>query len=251
MSAHESHLDRNVATFGTRDEEAEFAWQRWRIETICNLIRDVEPKNLAADIGCMGGLAARAYVSAGIGSLHGFDIAEGSLGRLRAKGFVAHRWNADGERCPADDETYDLVIAGEIIEHIVDTDSFVRELYRVLKPGGHLILTTPNLASWYNRVRLARGLPPLAYPAVSSSVRRSPLIDLHHIRVNVLSEWTTLLQHHGFAIARVEGASILGVLEGGWRTRIIKLIDRVATRRPSLAVNLVILATKAAASVKP
>jgi len=54
----------------------------------------------------------------------------------------------------------DLVLALEIIEHLFDTDHFLSEIYRVLKPGGYLILSTPNLASLTNRFRLLVG----AYP---------------------------------------------------------------------------------------
>ncbi len=51
----------------------------------------------------------------------------------------------------------DLVLALEIVEHLFDTDHFLAEINRVLKPGGHLILSTPNLASLTNRLRLLFG----------------------------------------------------------------------------------------------
>jgi SAM-dependent methyltransferase len=53
--------------------------------------------------------------------------------------------------------TADLIIALEVIEHLFDTDLFLSEIYRVLKPKGFLILSTPNLASLSNRVRLFFG----------------------------------------------------------------------------------------------
>jgi SAM-dependent methyltransferase len=51
----------------------------------------------------------------------------------------------------------DLVIALEIIEHLYDTDFFMSEIHRILKPGGLLILSTPNLASLGNRLKLLFG----------------------------------------------------------------------------------------------
>ena len=54
----------------------------------------------------------------------------------------------------------DLVIALEIIEHLFDTDHFLSEINRVLKPGGYLILSTPNLASLTNRLKLLFGRYP-------------------------------------------------------------------------------------------
>jgi len=53
--------------------------------------------------------------------------------------------------------TTDLVIALEIIEHLYDTDQFLSEIHRILKPKGTLILSTPNLASLPNRLRLLFG----------------------------------------------------------------------------------------------
>ncbi len=56
--------------------------------------------------------------------------------------------------------SYNLVIALEIIEHLFDTDQFLSEIHRVLKPSGYLILSTPNLASLPNRLKLLFGFYP-------------------------------------------------------------------------------------------
>ena len=53
------------------------------------------------------------------------------------------------------------MIMSELIEHLVDTDSALDEAFRVLKPGGSLLLSTPNLAAWYNRGLLALGVQPV------------------------------------------------------------------------------------------
>jgi 2-polyprenyl-3-methyl-5-hydroxy-6-metoxy-1,4-benzoquinol methylase len=42
-----------------------------------------------------------------------------------------------------EDNTFDLIWAGDIIEHLMDTENFVKEIYRVLKPGGRFIVSTP------------------------------------------------------------------------------------------------------------
>lgn len=61
---------------------------------------------------------------------------------------------------PLRSESFDVVFAGEIIEHLVDTDGFLAEITRVLRPGGTAVVTTPNLASFENRLRLAVGRYP-------------------------------------------------------------------------------------------
>lgn len=47
---------------------------------------------------------------------------------------------------------FDYVFAGEIIEHLYDTDFFLEEIKRVLKPNGILIITTPNFLSFGRRI---------------------------------------------------------------------------------------------------
>ena len=48
---------------------------------------------------------------------------------------------------PFEDNCFDTVVAGEVIEHIPDLDSFMKEIHRILKPNGVLIISTPNPAS--------------------------------------------------------------------------------------------------------
>ena len=63
----------------------------------------------------------------------------------------------DARELPFEDGAFDVIIATEIVEHIVETRQFINEVNRVLKKGGKLILTTPNLASLGNRLGLLFG----------------------------------------------------------------------------------------------
>ncbi len=239
-----NHLQTNLTRFNRADAVAEFEWQRHRVEKICAILQTILNKEVGADIGCLGGMATARYAATGIKTLHGYDISETSLNELRVNGFEAFYWNVDGDKCPMPANTYDVIIAGEIIEHVIDTESFAAELYRILKPGGYLILSTPNLACWYNRLRLLRGRVPISYPGPSSQIRKDPFIDLNHIRVNVLNEWVHFLQTHNFTVKATYGSSHFQVYQGGLSTRLFKLIDRMTWKKPSLAVNLIIVATK-------
>lgn len=57
--------------------------------------------------------------------------------------------------------SFDAAFAGEVIEHQIDTDAFMGRIWNALRPGGLFVLTTPNLASLENRMRLVFGLYPM------------------------------------------------------------------------------------------
>ncbi len=72
-----------------------------------------------------------------------------------------HFLSADVEQpFPVPDNSFDLVFAGEIIEHVRATQIFLQNCCRVLKPGGYLLLTTPNLSCWLNLWRWLRADQP-------------------------------------------------------------------------------------------
>ena len=70
-------------------------------------------------------------------------------------------------RLPYDDGTFDVVCSNQVIEHLSDTDTFVAELHRVLRPGGFAVTSTENLASWHNVASLTLGWQPFSLTNVS------------------------------------------------------------------------------------
>ncbi|MDP8248494.1 MAG: class I SAM-dependent methyltransferase [Candidatus Tritonobacter lacicola] len=57
---------------------------------------------------------------------------------------------------------FDVVTALEVIEHLYRPDTFLRELHRILKPGGYAVISTENLASWHNIFALLWGWQPFS-----------------------------------------------------------------------------------------
>jgi len=114
------------------------------------------------DIGCADGDFSACLVEKGF-DCYGLEIMEDGIRKAREKKIKI----IDGsflDKFPFPDNHFDFVFAGEVIEHTFDDFFFLEEIYRILKPGGVLILTTPNLVSLGNRLLMLFGkLPRFAY----------------------------------------------------------------------------------------
>lgn len=109
------------------------------------LIDALDPGERLLDLGCGEGYFGAAAVEAGATVL-AVDVAEEPLRRARAlhPGLDVGLIEGEGD-WELEDGAFDVVWAGEVIEHIADTASWLSELRRVLRPGGRLLLSTPLL----------------------------------------------------------------------------------------------------------
>jgi SAM-dependent methyltransferase len=100
------------------------------------------------DAGCGDGVFLRAIAASGRipGRTAGVDISERILDTARAAAapLEVELVRANLEALPFPDETFDLVLCAQAIEHLLDPALGARELARVLVPGGTLVLTTDN-----------------------------------------------------------------------------------------------------------
>jgi SAM-dependent methyltransferase len=77
--------------------------------------------------------------------IEGVDISPESIGRATALNLPNCAFQAyDGTAMPFADASFDLAIAIEVIEHVPDKPGFLAQIFRVLRPGGRVFLTTPN-----------------------------------------------------------------------------------------------------------
>jgi 2-polyprenyl-3-methyl-5-hydroxy-6-metoxy-1,4-benzoquinol methylase len=188
-----------------QSEVSELAWAGEKLRVIGTLLARGGPFRRLLDVGCRGGLQAASYARhALIEEIHGTEIAESALGPFRQRGFSGHVWLGGEAPFPADADTFDCIVAGDVIEHVFNTDFFVSELHRVLTPGGILLISTPNLAWWWNRGRVAIGKVPAGVCSVSSEVSFGGT-DAKHLRVSTVDEWLHLFHHLGLHSRGVYG----------------------------------------------
>ncbi|MBN2454479.1 class I SAM-dependent methyltransferase [Candidatus Woesearchaeota archaeon] len=108
------------------------------------------------DVGCGDGSFALMIKNRYGFDAEGVDIAGKAVQRANRSGVKAKVCNIE-KKLPYESGRFDAVILCEVIEHIFDTESLIKEIYRVMKKGGLLFLTTPNVASLTSRIRLLFG----------------------------------------------------------------------------------------------
>ncbi len=137
-----------------------------------------------------------------------------------------------GDDFPLDGKRYDVVFFLETLEHLPPpTDRVMKRLHNLLKPGGRLVLSVPNLAFWQKRLKFFfLGRSPLKL-----ADQRDPFGGYHHIRTYTHAECLTLLRRYGFRVLK----SRAGNYQRGWHNYPFHFLERIFKR---LAHKLIFLA---------
>jgi ubiquinone/menaquinone biosynthesis C-methylase UbiE len=151
------------------------------------------------------------------------------------------------EGLPYEDGTFHTVYAAELIEHLINPDFFFQESGRVLKKNGVLIVTTPNLVAWYNRILMLFGIMPMFYelsttsPKVGSGLLKNikkGKIPVGHIRIFTVRALRDLCEANGFSVETVKGAHFAAL------PKPVRWIDDIFKVYPRLASGIIIVARK-------
>ena len=114
-------------------------------ETRIRAILDFVPEGQTVlNVGCAGAPQLHARLHERSKMLVGIDIDEQGLAFLRDQGWDARCMNAETISLPP---VFDCIVAGELIEHLSNPGRFLSSAASCLRPGGLLILTTPNISS--------------------------------------------------------------------------------------------------------
>src|SRR3989344_2680050 len=182
-------------------------------------------------------------------NLFGIDGSEFQLKKAKIKNPSFHLKKGDlEEQWPFSENSFDFIYGAEIIEHVHSPDFFLSESNRILKKGGYIVLSTPNLCAWFNRLIFPLGFQPFFY----ETSKKPKLIGrgifkklkggetpVGHIRVFNIDAIKDLLTDNNFEILVIKGT----LFDSGFPKWLLP-IDTIFTLLPSLSTGFVILAKK-------
>ena len=117
---------------------------------------------------------------------------------------LRHRVIGDGQQLPFESNSFDLITANMVVEHVVEPTRLFRELTRVLAPGGRIVLHTPNVSGYTTAV--ARLLPDRALVPLAHLLLGREAEDVYpaYYRANSEAQLTALASGHGLVLEKCE-----------------------------------------------
>ena len=170
------------------------------------------------------------------------DVCASAYGqRLAAERITLAAADVAAGGLPFRDASFDAVLFAEVVEHLPPNavPEVLHDIARVLAPGGRVILTTPNLASWTNRELVVRGHSPQQSPA------RTIDGTFGHLRLYTMAELVGLLEGAGLhvrcreffdqvpvGISPLRRALAVGLAPARWRWPTLRDTCAVVAERP-------------------
>jgi SAM-dependent methyltransferase len=123
--------------------------------------------------------------------------------RLARGGVPLRSCDLDRARIPLDDNLFDFVICAETLEHVFAPPTLVlKEIARIMRPSGRLLLTVPNLANLRHRLRFLFGVSPLPNP--DRQLATDPVHGHGHVREYTRKEIVRACRLAGFEVVKVQ-----------------------------------------------
>jgi len=199
------------------------------------------------DIGCGdGALTVLLKEALGADKAYGIELSNEGMSLAQKQGIECHSLDIDGTTLPFEDEFFDFVFCGEVIEHLFNPDLLLEEIYRILKKGGRCVITIPNLACWRSRIALLFGYQPYALSAsleqaeLGKFLHKSSQGIKEHIRLMTLRAFKELLIYHKFKIKHIQGSyTDVAPFFTNPLWRLLALFEKTLSRCPSLAIDIV------------
>ena len=153
------------------------------------------------DLGCGDGLIGQVLFGTGACVDVGLDPWPDQLRRAARSGVYRHLDLAEGHHLPYPDGSFAAAFSNSVLEHIPDVEPVVREVGRVLRPGGHFIFTVPSDAF---RTLLDGYIRPMEAGNVEKAEGYAAAVDawLEHHHYHTSDEWRDILANAGMTLTK-------------------------------------------------
>lgn len=129
--------------------EDNYFWFRGRRDIIIRILSDVGKGKRILDIGCASGVLLHQLKGLGYTDLCGLDISEEAVSLAKERG-LRNIFLMDGNLTSFENESFDIVIASDVLEHIKNDVSALKEWHRILKVDGTLIIFVPAFSALWS-----------------------------------------------------------------------------------------------------
>ena len=130
------------------------------------------PQPVLLDVGCWDGAGTARYAAALAGAtMRGIEVFEAQAGAAESRGVEVARLDLETGTFPWPDASVDVVVCNQVLEHLKNIWLPMGEMHRVLRVGGHAVLSVPNLASLHNRALMLFGRQPTSIRTFGPHVR--------------------------------------------------------------------------------
>jgi len=170
------------------------------------------------DLGCDdGSLTVEMAKEIGTQNISGVEIVDSRILLAEKKGVKVRKFDLNFE-FEFETNSFNVIHANQVIEHLYDSDKFISEIYRVLKKGGYAVISTENASSWCNIFASIMGWQIFSLTNFSSKKKGigNPL-SLHggnaleldswnHVRIYNIRGLKEYFEAFGFVVEKIKGA---------------------------------------------
>jgi len=170
------------------------------------------------DLGCDDGLLSLKIANKiGSKNIYGVEIVDERIKKAEDSGLIVKKFDLNN-KFDFEDNFFDVVHANQVIEHLYNSDNFISEIYRILKPSGYAIISTENASSWCNIFASIMGWQIFSLTNISNkrqgignpfSLHRDDISNLeswNHIRIYNIRGLKEYFEIFGFRVDKIKGA---------------------------------------------
>jgi 2-polyprenyl-3-methyl-5-hydroxy-6-metoxy-1,4-benzoquinol methylase len=160
------------------------------------IIEQVTKGAKVLDVGCGNGRMGEYLIKNNQNKVTGIDISQPAIDQAKKVLSEAYCLDLEKDAMPFSEKSFEIIICGDILEHLFDPLSILKILSKYLKDDGFFLLSIPNVANIFIRLSLLKG---------NFNYQESGILDETHLRFFTLETIKKMLEQAGLKIVTLQG----------------------------------------------